>query len=144
MQIRQATNDDLGFVIETFLRSFRSASTHAEGASNNQIVGAMQRLRLGGWLTCVAESEGYLQGWAVYGGPGASFDVRDPGFKINANHLAWIYVRDMFRGEAFKPHVAKTILRWAMIDTEKRIVTPFLPNRTKGNWKFVHRPFLVI
>jgi hypothetical protein len=129
MQIRRATDDDLGFVVETFLRSFRAASTHAEGATSDQIIGALQLARVRGWNTCVAESEGYLQGWAVY---------------KTSNHLAWIYVRDMFRGKAFDPHIATSILHWASIDTSKRIVTPFLPNRTKGSWKFVHRPFLVI
>jgi hypothetical protein len=139
MQIRQATKDDLGFVYETFLRSFRATSTHAEGVSSAKIVCMLSDLRDIGWLTCVAESEGYLQGWAVYGG------TAEKGFRVNLNNLlAWIYVRDMFRGDAFKPHVATSILRWANIDTSKRIVTPFLPNRTKGNWKFVHRPFLVI
>lgn len=138
MQIRQATKDDLGFIYETFLRSFRSASTHAEGVSGEKIIAAISNLIDSGWLACVAESEGYLQGWAVYGGIG------DKGFHVPNNYLAWIYVRDMFRGDAFKPHVATSILRWTNIDPAKRIVTPFLPNRTKGNWKFVHRPFLVI
>lgn len=138
MQIRLATKDDLGFVYETFLRSFRTTSTHAEDVENNDIVGMLSTLQCKGWLTCVAESEGYLQGWAVYGGVG------DKGFRVPNNYLAWIYVRDMFRGEAFKPHIATSILHWANVDPSKRIVTPFLPNRTKGNWKFVHRPFLVI
>lgn len=129
MQIRLATKDELGFIYETFLRSFRATSTHAEGVASDKIVGMLSGLRDKGWLPCVAESEGYLQGWAVY-------EV--------ANHLAWVYVRDMFRGNAFSPHVAKELLKFAHVDTSKRIVTPFLPNRTKGNWKFVHRPFLVI
>ncbi len=130
MQIRPVTKDDLGFVLETFLRSFRVASTHSEDVSNKTICGMLLGLMDRGWRCNVSEAEGYLSGWSVH---------------ANRNHLAWIYVRDMFRFANYKDHdVCGLLTEAAGIETSKRIVTPFLPNRVKKTWQFVHRPFLVL
>lgn len=125
MQVRNATADDMGFVVETFLRSIRAASTHVEGLDNGRVVGLLTALIDKGWGCAVADAEGFLAGWAVFG---------------TGNHLAWVYVRDMFREQG----VCKQLLRFADIDVTKRIVTPFMPNRNKSKWALVHRPFLVI
>lgn len=130
MEIRPATENDLGFIYETFLRSFRAASTHAEGLDNAHVVRMLTNLLdVNGWRADVAEAENYLTGWIAY-----KLD-RD-------NHLAWIYVREMFRGQG----VGKKLLEEACINpTAGQIVTPFIPNRQKNRtWKFVHRPFEVV
>lgn len=130
MQVRPATKDDLGFILETFKESFRAASTHAEGLSNAQIFGLLLGLMDRGWRSNVCEAEGYLSGWSVH---------------ANMNHLAWIYVRDMFRFANYKDHdVCGLLIEAAGIDTKRRIVTPFLPNRIKKTWQFVQRPFMVV
>lgn len=130
MQIRQSKSDDYGFIYETFLRSVRAASTHVENLGNSAVVSLLASLVRQGWESRVADAEGYLAGWIV----------------SNAdNHLAWIYVRDMFRWSNYKDFpVAEMLLGSANIDTSSRIITPFLPNRSKRKWQFIHRPFLVI
>lgn len=125
MQIRPATDNDLGFIYETFLRSFRAASTHAEGLDNKQVVSLLASLIRKGWQAKVADTEGYLAGWIVAGG---------------SIELGWIYVRDMFRGNG----VGKQLLASFDIDTKKKIVSPFLPNRQKRTWQIIHRPFEVV
>lgn len=131
MQIRQATKDDLGFVYETFLRSFRAASTHAEGLDNATVVKLLSNLLSKGWRADVAESENYIAGWIVTD-QSVPFDVR--------NAVAWIYVRDMFRGQG----VGRKLINWTNVDTNQKIITPFLPNRQPKRWRFIHRPFEVV
>lgn len=132
MRIRQATPDDFGFIYETFAKSFREASTHSEGLSNPELGGLIENLIAKGWRVNVAEAEGYLAGWTVH---------------ANYNHLAWIYVREMFRRKDYQDFdVRGMLLGAADIKTVGAIgiVTPFLPNRTRRSWRFVHRPFLVV
>lgn len=132
MQIRQAIPDDLGFIYETFLRSFRAASTHAEGLENKTVIQLLSNVLASGYRADVAEAEGYLAGWIVC--------------KPDSNNcMAWIYVRDMFRSENYKDYrVCRMLLNANGIDTTKRIVTPFLPNRQVRRWRFTHRPFEVM
>ncbi len=137
MIVRASTPDDLGFILETFARSFRAASTHAEGLSKEQVSRLVTNLLARGWAASVCEDEEMIIGWAIHGGPGASFDVRDPAFKMNLNHLAWFYVRDLFRGQG----VGKYLLKWANVDTSKAITSPFLPNREPRRFRINHRPF---
>ena len=127
MQIRPATDNDLGFIYETFLRSFRAASTHAEGLDNAHVVKLLSNLLTNGWRADVAETENYLAGWIA-----CKFDTR--------NHMAWIYVRDMFRDQG----VARELMNANGIDPKFKIVSPFLPNRLKRTWQIVHRPFEVV
>ena len=120
----------MGFIFETFLRSIRAASTHVEGMANSDVVKMLSNLIANGWWRNVAEAEGYLAGWIV---------------AANDNHMAWIYVRDMFRWRNYKDHpVTDMLLSGSNIDPSRRIVTPFLPNRNKRSWQFAHRPFLVM
>jgi len=113
----------MGFVVETFVRSIRVASTHVEGLDGHQVGTLLTNLIHKGWTPTVVEDEGYLIGWCVWNG---------------RNRLAWTYIRDTMRGKG----VAKFLLRHTDVDMAKPVFTPFLPNRgARLRYKFHHRPY---
>lgn len=133
MQVRKANADDMGFVFETFLRSIRQASTHVEGLSNGQVFALLAALQTNGWQLAVADAYGYLAGWICW----------------DKDRIGWFYVRDKFRNKNYKDYpVARLLLDFAdpgfMTSNGKRIVTPFLPNRSPLRDAFIHRPFLIL
>ena len=125
MNCRPATPDETGYLVETFTRSFRIASTHAEGLPDERVGGLLKNLIANGWSATVCEADDMVIGWAVHG---------------EKNRLAWIYVRDMARGQG----VARWLLKHARIDVGKPLTTPFLPNRLKRRFIIEHRPFLCV
>lgn len=125
MILRAATDADMGFICETFLRSIREASTHVEGVPSLLVMKLPTNLIANGWAATVAETDGFLLGWCI---------ARE------ANELAWVFVRDMSRGQG----VARYLLQWANVDTKRPILSPFVPNRGHSRFKIIHRPFEVL
>ena len=115
----------MGFIVETFCKSFRAASTHAEGLDKPRCARLITNLVANGWTATVCEADGMLIGWIVY----------DDG-----NRLAWYYCRDMVRGQG----VGRYLLKHAKIDRMKRVTSPFLPNRGPRYFAINHRPFLCV
>jgi GNAT superfamily N-acetyltransferase len=122
MICRPATADDMDFIVETFCKTFRAASTHAEGVPKERMPRLILNLLANGWTATICEADGMIIGWLVSG-------VK--------NRLAWMYVRDLFRGQG----VAKFMLKHAGIDTGKTFVSPFLPNRLARRCRIDLRPF---
>lgn len=126
MITRPATTEDLGYLVTTFTRSIRQASTHVEDLTNEQVGQLLMNLVSNGWEATVAEIDGKLIGWAVH---------------APKNRLAWLYVSDMARGQG----VAKYLLRVAEIQLGKMVTTPFLPNRgQRPPFRLEHRPFAAV
>jgi hypothetical protein len=125
MICRPATPDDMGFIAETFLRSVRLASTHVEGLENGQVVSLLMNLLANGWTATVCESDLLIVGWTVH---------------RSAKELAWMYVRDMFRGQG----VGDYMLKCAGIDKRKQMTSPFIPNRGTRRWRIQHRPWMCL
>lgn len=123
MICRPATADDMGFIVETFVRSVRAASTHVEGLDGHQVGTLLTNLIHKGWTATAVEDEGYLIGWVVW---------------TERNRIGWLYVRDTMRGKG----VAGFLLKHTDIDMTKPLFTPFLANRgvTRRYWVH-HRPF---
>ena len=122
MICRTATAIDLPFLIETFARSFRAASTHAEGLDKERTARLLTNLLANGWEATVCDNEGMLIGWIVHRKP---------------NGLAWYYCRDMVRGSG----VGRYLLKMADVNKNKRVISPFLPNRLQRHFNIEHRPF---
>jgi hypothetical protein len=116
MIVREATSDDMGFVCETFLRSIRQLCTHVEGLDNSRVVRLLTNLLASDWAATVCESEELLIGWAVH---------------KPKNHLAWMYVRSSLQGQG----VARYILTKVGVNSEKPVISPFLPNRDGGRFR---------
>lgn len=122
MLLRKATSDDLGFVLETFLRSVRQACTHVEDLDNDSVVRLMSNLLANGWTASVVDHE-RLIAWVVHS---------------EGNRVAWAFVRPEHRGEG----VARWMLGEIGINTRRPIYAVFVPN--KGNdrrLKLLHRPY---
>jgi hypothetical protein len=129
MVIRPATDPDWGFIVTSFLSSFREASTHAEDLTGKQVVSLLTNLISNGWSCTVAEMDGVIAGWVVF----------DKG-----QRLAWVFTRAMFRRQG----LAKLLITRAGIDMARGVYSPFLPNRLKEQCplklKIHHRPFLTV
>lgn len=111
----------MGFIAETFMRSIQAASTQVDGMRPDRIMRLISNVLANGWTASVVEAE-RLIAWAVHG---------------DANRLAWIYVREMHRGEG----VARWLLAKIGHDPAKPVISPFLPNRAPWRGKLYHRPF---
>jgi len=123
---RPATSDDFGFVVETFTKTFRRASTHAEGLENEQCGQLLMNLVSNGWSATVAEQDGKLIGWAVH---------------APKNRLGWVYVSEMVRGQG----VCRYLLKQAEVQLTRVVTTPFHVNRgPRPPFRCELRPFLCI
>lgn len=129
MEINPAVPTDYGFILSSFISSFRAASTHAEGLTGKQIASLLTNLISNGWSCTVASMESVIAGWLVHD--------RD-------QRLAWVYTRQMFRGSG----LALLLLKHAGIDPRLPVISPFVPNRLKDKCPLkltIHqRPFLVM
>jgi len=106
MTYRSAKPDDWGYILSTFIKSYRENSTHAEGLSGRQIAHMLTSLAgKDSWCVDVVEEHGLIAMWDAYCG---------------SKNLAWIYVRPMFRGQG-----------WAKSRclASRKVYTPFMPNR---------------
>ena len=119
---RVGIDDDIPFIVETFCKSFRAASTQAEGLSKERTARLITNLLDLKWHATIADSEGMIVGWIVH---------------REKNELAWFYVRDLFRGQG----VGRCLLKWANVDRMKRVMSPFMPNRAPRMFAINHRPY---
>lgn len=129
MLIRPAEPQDMGFVYSHFISSFREASTHAEGLTGKQVASLLTGLITNGWTVTVAELSSALVGWIVTG--------------PKPQQLAWVFSREFVRGQG----LAKLMIQHAKIDTSKRVLTPFWPNRYRKKpfgMELNLRPFEVV
>lgn len=93
--------------------------------SNGDVVRLLTNLLSNGWRASVCEGEGLLLGWIV---------------SNKGNAVAWAYTRDMVRGQG----VGRFLMKWANVDTDRPILTPFMPNRARVKWRLIHRPYLCL
>ena len=139
MLIRPAKTSDWGFIVSSFINSFREESTHAEGLKGKTIAALLTNLVSQGWNCTVAEfvasedepeGPGVIAGWVVSG--------------PTSQALAWAYTRSMFRRQG----LAKLLLQRVGIDMAKPVTSPFVPNRHKDRCplklRINHRPFLAV
>lgn len=129
MNLRGAEPGDYGFVLSSFISSFREASTHAEGLTGRQIASLLTNLISNGWTCTVAEMDNVIAGWVVHD---------------KNQRLAWVYSRTMFRRQG----LALLLFKSVGIDPRLPVVSPFVPNRNKAKCPLrltIHqRPFLVM
>jgi GNAT superfamily N-acetyltransferase len=123
MICRPATADDIPFLVDSFVPQFQRQSTHADGLGFEKCARLLTNLLANGWRATVAELEGMIIGWTVHGAA--------------PNRLAWVYVRDMFRGQG----VMKALFKAAGTDAARTFESPFLPNRGARRWRIHHRPY---
>jgi hypothetical protein len=135
LSIRPANADDWGWILTTFIQTFREASTQSEDLDGKQTAQLVTNLVSNGWTVLVAELEGVLMGWVLFQ-PGAS--------QYSPVKFGWVFVRKMVRNQG----VAKLLIDRAGIDMSRPVVSPFVPNRSKTTCPLRltirQRPFLCL
>ena len=126
MIYREATADEMSLVYATFVRSFRQASTHAEGLDDKRLAALVTNLLTNGWRVTVGLLvDDYATCWALH---------------RKADEVAWVLTKAPHRNEGH----ARGLLAAIYCNTNARITTPFMPNRNAAlmkRYKLIHRPF---
>jgi hypothetical protein len=135
LQVRKMNADDVGWILATFIQSFREASTQSEDLDGKETAQLVTNLVSNGWSVLVAELEGVLMGWVLFQ-PGSS--------QYSPVKFGWVFVRKMVRNQG----VAKLLIDRAGIDMSRPVVSPFVPNRSKSTCPLRltirQRPFLCL
>jgi GNAT superfamily N-acetyltransferase len=107
--IRSSVAQDRPYLIDSFVRSYRSNSAYAQGVHGELLVGLVEPL-LALWNVAVAADieDDTILGWICW---------RD------AKTVAWIKVKEGVNGKG----IARALLRHAGVQCPSEIACPFLP-----------------
>lgn len=124
VEVREGTDEDLGFVLTTFSKSFREASAYSDHVPT-ELLGSLITaavVKYGLRVLVEPESPGVILGWAVVAPPST---------------VAWVFVSPAFRRKG----AARVLL--SDIDTTANIVTCFATTRIKWlrRFRILFRPW---
>jgi GNAT superfamily N-acetyltransferase len=122
--VREGTDEDIGFVLTTFSKSFREASAYSDHVPT-ELLGALITaavVKYGLRVLVEPESPGVILGWSIVAPP---------------RTVAWVFVAPAYR----KRGAARVLL--SGIDTTGDIVTCFAPTRIRWlrRFRIIFRPW---
>lgn len=125
VEVREGSDEDIGYVLTTFSKSFREASAYSDHVPT-ELLGSLITAAVVKWglrVLVEPESPGVILGWAIAKPP---------------NLVAWCFVAPPYRRHG----AARALL--SDIDTTGDVVTTFAPTRLRWmrRWRVIFRPWL--